>query len=67
MDLRQRVFGCQLIRTQSAVASGVTRLEQFFPRAVKRADQAARALLWPSVSSLEALRRQGRITLLGAS
>jgi NADH dehydrogenase len=27
-------------------------------------DRAARALLWPTVSSLEALRRQGRISLL---
>jgi NADH dehydrogenase len=34
------------------------------PRAVSRADQAARALLWPTVSSLDALRRQGRISLL---
>jgi NADH dehydrogenase len=36
------------------------------PRAVQRADRAARALLWPTVSSLEALRRQGRISLLSA-
>lgn len=34
------------------------------PRAAQRADRAARALLWPSVSSWEALRRQGRISLL---
>jgi NADH dehydrogenase len=34
------------------------------PRAVQRADQASRALLWPTVSSLEALRRQGQISLL---
>jgi NADH dehydrogenase len=34
------------------------------PRAAQRADRAARALLWPTVSSLEALRRQGRISLL---
>ncbi len=34
------------------------------PGALRRADQAARELLWPTVSSLDALRRQGRITLL---
>jgi NADH dehydrogenase len=34
------------------------------PRAAQRADRAARALLWPTVSSWEALRRQGRISLL---
>jgi len=34
------------------------------PRVVKRADRAARALLWPTVKSLDALRRQGRISLL---
>jgi hypothetical protein len=34
------------------------------PRALQRADRAARALLWPSVSSLEALRRQGALSLL---
>jgi NADH dehydrogenase FAD-containing subunit len=34
------------------------------PRVVQRADRAARALLWPTVSSLEALRRQGHISLL---
>ena len=34
------------------------------PRAAQRADRAARKLLWPTVSSLEALRRQGRISLL---
>ena len=37
------------------------------PRAALRAEKAARALLWPSVSSLEALRRQGRVALLGWS
>ena len=36
------------------------------PRVVRRADQAARELLWPTVSSLEALRRQGRISLLSS-
>ncbi len=36
------------------------------PRALHRADRAARALLWPTVSSLEALRRQGRLSLLSA-
>jgi NADH dehydrogenase len=36
------------------------------PRAAQRADRAARTLLWPTVSSLEALRRQGRISLLSA-
>jgi len=41
-------------------------LWQRLPRAVQRADRAARALLWPSVSSLEALRRQRSITLLSA-
>jgi NADH dehydrogenase len=34
------------------------------PRVVQRADRAARELLWPTVSSLEALRRQGHISLL---
>jgi NADH dehydrogenase len=34
------------------------------PRAAQRADRAARALLWPTVSSWEALRRQGRISQL---
>jgi NADH dehydrogenase len=34
------------------------------PRAVQRADQAARSLLWPTVTSVDALRRQGRISLL---
>jgi NADH dehydrogenase len=34
------------------------------PRAAERADRAARALLWPTVSSLEALRRQRHISLL---
>jgi len=36
------------------------------PRVVRRADQAARELLWPTVSSLEALRRQGRVSLLSS-
>jgi len=36
------------------------------PRAAARADQAARALLWPTVSSLEALRRQRCLSLLPA-
>ena len=36
------------------------------PRAAQRADQAARALLWPTLSSFEALRRQGQISLLSA-
>jgi NADH dehydrogenase FAD-containing subunit len=36
------------------------------PRIAKRADRAGRALLWPNVSSIEALRRQGRIELLAA-
>jgi NADH dehydrogenase len=34
------------------------------PRALHRANRAARALLWPTVTSLDALRRQGRISLL---
>ena len=34
------------------------------PRAVRRADQAARTLLWPTISSLEALRRQSHLSLL---
>ncbi len=37
------------------------------PRAAQRADRAARTLLWPTVSSLEALRRQARISILSAS
>jgi len=36
------------------------------PRAVQRADQAVRSLLWPTVTSLEALHRQGRISLLSS-
>jgi NADH dehydrogenase len=36
------------------------------PRMAERTQRAARTLLWPSVSSLEALRRQGRISLLAA-
>jgi len=36
------------------------------PRAARRADRAVRSLVWPSVSSLSSLRRQGRISLLGA-
>jgi NADH dehydrogenase FAD-containing subunit len=34
------------------------------PRALHRAHRAARALLWPTVTSLDALRRQGSISLL---
>ncbi|MGH0029920.1 MAG: NAD(P)/FAD-dependent oxidoreductase [Myxococcota bacterium] len=34
------------------------------PRMARRVDRAARQLLWPSVSSLDALCRQGRISLL---
>jgi NADH dehydrogenase len=34
------------------------------PRALRRAERAARALLWPSLRSLEALRRQGALSLL---
>ncbi len=36
------------------------------PRALHRADRAARALLWPTITSLDALRRQGRISLLSS-
>jgi NADH dehydrogenase len=36
------------------------------PRAVQRADQAVRSLLWPTVTSLEALHRQGQIKLLSS-
>jgi NADH dehydrogenase len=36
------------------------------PGVVQRADQAARSLLWPTITSLEALRRQGRISLLSS-
>jgi NADH dehydrogenase len=36
------------------------------PRAAQRADRAARTLLWPTVSSFEALRRQTRLSLLPA-
>ena len=36
------------------------------PRALERADRATRQLLWPSLSSLEALRRQGRVAVLAA-
>jgi NADH dehydrogenase len=34
------------------------------PRALDRAEKAARSLLWPALSSHEALQRQGRISLL---
>jgi NADH dehydrogenase len=34
------------------------------PRVARRADRAARELLWPTVSSLDALRRQACISLL---
>jgi NADH dehydrogenase len=34
------------------------------PRVLQRAERAAHALLWPTMTSWEALRRQGRITLL---
>jgi NADH dehydrogenase len=37
------------------------------PRAAQRAERAARALLWPAVSSFESLRRQGRVSLLPTS
>ena len=37
------------------------------PRAAQRTDRAVRSLLWPTVSSLSALRRQGRVELLSAS
>ncbi len=36
------------------------------PRIVQRADRAARALLWPTVSSLDSLRRHARLSLLSA-
>jgi NADH dehydrogenase len=36
------------------------------PRALARAERAARRLLWPSVSSLEALLRQGRVSVLSS-
>ena len=36
------------------------------PRAAQRTDRAVRRLLWPTVSSLSALRRQGRIELLAS-
>jgi NADH dehydrogenase FAD-containing subunit len=34
------------------------------PRALHRADRAVRALLWPTITSLDALRAQGRFSLL---
>jgi hypothetical protein len=34
------------------------------PRMARRADRAARRLLWPSLASREALRRQGRVSVL---
>jgi NADH dehydrogenase len=34
------------------------------PRAAKRADRAARTILWPALSSVQALRRQWRLSLL---
>jgi NADH dehydrogenase len=36
------------------------------PRILHRAGGAARSLLWPTVTSLDALRRQGRISLLSS-
>ena len=35
-----------------------------FPLVIKRVDQAARSLLWPTLTSPEALFRQGRIERL---
>ena len=52
----------QLVMAQLDAQPFSTRI----PRAVQRADQAARSLLWPTVTSLEALRRQGRISLLSS-
>lgn len=34
------------------------------PRMARRADRAARRLIWPSLASREALRRQGRVSVL---
>jgi NADH dehydrogenase len=36
------------------------------PRMAARADRAARRLLWPSISSLKALTRQGRLSVLSS-
>jgi NADH dehydrogenase len=55
---KEAVFG--LVMTQLDREPLSSRL----PRALRRADQAARALLWPTVSSLEAMRRQKRLSLL---
>jgi NADH dehydrogenase len=37
------------------------------PRVLRRGDQAARMLLWPTLSSVHSLSRQGRITWLSVS
>jgi NADH dehydrogenase len=58
---KEAVF--ELVMAQLDVAPCWSRL----PRAAQRADRAARALLWPTFRSLEALRRQGRISLLSPS
>lgn len=39
-------------------------LWRWLPAVVRRAERALGSLLWPTVTSLEALRRQGRISLL---
>jgi len=64
----QTSFTERLRRVRVAEVSSVTaaRSVRFagVTRAAQRADRAARALLWPAVSSLEALRRQRHISLL---
>jgi NADH dehydrogenase len=55
---KEAVF--ELVMAQLDAQPWWTRL----PRVAQRADRAARALLWPTVSSFEALCRQRHITLL---
>jgi NADH dehydrogenase len=50
----------ELVMAQLDAQPVTTRMSQMAERAL----QAKRTLLWPAISSLEALRRQGRISLL---
>ncbi|MDJ0850641.1 MAG: FAD-dependent oxidoreductase [Myxococcota bacterium] len=55
---KEAVF--ELVMTQLDAGPWWSRI----PRALRRVDRATRSLLWPTLSSFEALRRQGRVTLL---
>jgi len=55
---KEAVF--ELVMAQLDAAPWASRV----PRALRRVDRAARELLWPTLTSLEALRRQGELSLL---